>query len=80
MSSPNGRRLGRLDKIAVLDIETIAPPVAENAFPPWPVHEPVVASILTATGERYGQWHFTLESVDFLAGATGFGSCLITNW
>lgn len=69
MSSSYARRVGKLDKIAVLDIETIAPPVAENAFPPWPVHQPVVASILTATRERYGQWHFTLESVDFLAGA-----------
>lgn len=57
---------GRKDKLAVLDIETIAPPVADNGFPPWPTHTPVVASILTADRERYGQWRFALESVDFL--------------
>lgn len=69
MSSPNARRLDRPNAIVVLDIETIAPPVADNGFPPWPTHSPVVASILTATRERYGQWHFTLETVDFLADA-----------
>lgn len=66
MPSSNVRRLGKPEKFAVLDIETIAPPVPDNTFPPWPFHQPVVASILTATRERYGQWHFTLETVDFL--------------
>lgn len=63
------RRSGNRDRLAVLDIETIAPPVAGDAFPPWPTHTPVVASILTADRERYGQWRFALESVDFVIDA-----------
>lgn len=59
-------RSGRRGRLAVLDIESIAPPVADDGFPPWPTHTPVVASILTADWERYGQWRFALESVDFL--------------
>ncbi len=60
------RRSGSRDQLAVVDIETIAPPIAGHGFPPWPTHSPVVASILTANRERYGQWRFALESVDFL--------------
>jgi len=62
-------RSSRPDQLAVLDIETIAPPVADGGFPPWPTHSPVVASVLTASRERYGQWRFTLETVDFLTGS-----------
>lgn len=69
MSPSKGRRLDRPDRLAILDIETIAPPVADGGFPPWPSHEPVVASVLLATRERYGEWKFALETVDFLAGA-----------
>jgi len=46
----------------------IAPPTAEGAPIPWPTREPVLASILTATRERYGQWRFTLNTIDFLTG------------
>lgn len=38
-------------------------------FPPWPLHEPIVAGVLSATRERYGEWQFDLETVDFLADA-----------
>lgn len=62
-------RSSRPDHLAVLDIETIAPPVADDGFPPWPTHSVVVASVLTATRERYGQWQFAIETVDFLSGA-----------
>lgn len=61
-------RSGRPDRLAVLDLMRIAPPTAEGSAPPWPTQEPVLASILTATRERYGQWHFTLNSIDFLTG------------
>lgn len=57
----------RPNRLAVLDIETFAPPIADGGFPPWPQHDPVVASILTATRERYGEWKFTLQTVDFLS-------------
>lgn len=60
-------RSSRPGHLAVLDIETIAPPIADDGFPPWPMHSPVVASVLTATRQRYGQWHFALQTVDFLA-------------
>lgn len=52
-------------RLAVLDIETVAPATADEGFPPWPTHRPVVASVLTAERQRYGQWHFALESVTF---------------
>lgn len=58
-------RSARPERIAVLDIETIAPASPDGSFPPWPLHEPVVASILTADYKRYGQWSFALESVSF---------------
>lgn len=54
------------DRIAVLDVETVAPSAPDGqSFPPWPSHQPVVASILSATAARYGQWQFELESVNF---------------
>ena len=52
---------GDRDRIAVLDIETIAPPVEDNGFPPWPTHSPLIASVLTASLERYGEWRFAIE-------------------
>ena len=67
MTKYNSGKAGRPDRLAVLDIETIAPPTADGAFPSWPIHTPVVASILTATCERYGQWQFAIETVDFLS-------------
>jgi predicted PolB exonuclease-like 3'-5' exonuclease len=58
----------RPDHLAVLDIETIAPPVADEGFPPWATHSVIVVSILIATKERYGEWQFKIETVDFLSG------------
>lgn len=53
-------------RLAVIDIETTAPPPPDGqSFPPWPLHEPVVASILLATSQRYGQWQFELETISF---------------
>lgn len=39
----------------------------DGDFPPWCVHTPVIASILTADRDRDGLWSFSLESVDFSA-------------
>ena len=52
-------------RLAVIDAETLAPPVAGGAFPPWPTHIPVCVSILTADSKRYGEWAFALETVSF---------------
>ena len=52
-------------RIASLDIETLAPPALDDKFPPWPVHRPIVASILTADQADYGEWKFAIESIEF---------------
>lgn len=52
-------------RLACLDIETIAPPTPHGAFPPWPTHLPVVASVLTADQVDYGEWAFSITSVGF---------------
>ena len=52
-------------KLCVLDIETLAPPSPSGGFPPWPVHRPLVASLLIAEQVPYGQWKFAIESVEF---------------
>lgn len=52
-------------RLAVLDIETLAPPNPAGGFPPWPTHRPIVASLLTADQTQYGQWQFAIDSVDF---------------
>lgn len=52
-------------RLAVLDIETLAPPSPAGGFPPWPTHRPIVASVLTADQVHYGQWQFALENIEF---------------
>jgi 3'-5' exonuclease len=51
--------------LCALDIETLAPSLADGAFPPWPSHRPVLASLLTADQVPYGRWRFSIESVTF---------------
>lgn len=67
MTKFNTRQFGDRDRLAVLDIETIAPATPDGSFPPWPLHLPLVASVLTATLQRYGEWRFAIESVNFPA-------------
>lgn len=55
--------------LAFIDIESVSPAADDGSFPPWPLHRPVVASVLSADRKRYGQWHFDLESVTFEDGA-----------
>ena len=52
------------DHVQVLDIETLAPANENGSFPPWPLHEPVCASVLTQkkVGDDYA---FDIETVDF---------------
>lgn len=52
-------------RLCTLDIETLAPTMPDGGFPPWPLHRPVVASLLTADQSAYGQWSFAIESVTF---------------
>lgn len=52
--------------VVVLDIETIVPhPPAEvgSGFAKWPHHQPLVASLLTATLVREGEYEFELDSL-----------------
>ena len=52
--------------LCVLDIETISgEPMEDGGFPPWCLHTPVVASLLTADLDRHGEWAFDLENVRF---------------
>jgi hypothetical protein len=52
--------------ICVLDIETVSKEVMEDSsFPPWPSHQPVVASLLTADYDHHGEWAFALETLRF---------------
>ena len=52
-------------RLAVIDIETLAPQPPDGGFPPWPLHRPLVASVLAADQVGYGQWQFAVESVEF---------------
>ena len=67
MTRPYSQRAGRPDRLVVIDCETIAPPMADDKFPLWPLHSIIVTSLLSASRERYGQWQFELETVDFLS-------------
>lgn len=53
------------ERLAVLDIETVAPAFPDGGFPPWPLHTPVVAAVLLASRERYDQWKFEAETITF---------------
>ena len=52
--------------MVALDIETVSGEEMEDGgFPPWPTHMPVVASLLTADRDAYGEWQFAMQSVRF---------------
>lgn len=52
--------------IAVFDIEAISGEQPEDgSFPPWPTFTPVVASVLQADLNDYGEWHFELHAIRF---------------
>jgi len=54
-----------LDRVAVLDIETHVPDYEGNDFPPWPLHHPICASVLTADSYEDGVVSFTLQTIMF---------------
>jgi len=52
--------------VVAIDIETIVPnPPTGEGFPKWPLHRPVVASILTARAVGDGRYDFQLENVTY---------------
>lgn len=66
MSRYQPRTLFDQNNLCVIDIETISCEEMKNGgFPPWPTHMPVVASMLTADRDAYGEWKFALASVRF---------------
>lgn len=48
--------------ILAYDIETIAPPVADGSFPPWPTHQPVAIGFAEACHSN-GNWIFDIEAL-----------------
>lgn len=48
--------------ILAYDIETIAPPLPDGSFPPWPTHQPVAIGFASATC-RGGNWAFDIEAL-----------------
>jgi hypothetical protein len=54
------------EHLVALDIETVSgEEMPDGAFPPWPTHSPIVASMLIADRYTFGEWEFALESVLF---------------
>lgn len=48
--------------VLAYDIETIAPPVADGSFPPWPTHKPVAVGFAQAT-QSGGNWAFAIDAM-----------------
>jgi len=53
------------DRVAVLDIESHAPDYSGDDFPPWPLHRPICASVLTADRDDLGVVRFNLTTILF---------------
>lgn len=54
------------NNLCVLDIETICgEEMGDGSFPPWCLHTPVAACLLTAVRDTHGEWAFDLENVRF---------------
>lgn len=53
--------------LAVVDIEAISGEQPDDgSFPPWPTFTPILASVLQADRNSYGEWSFHLETVRFV--------------
>jgi hypothetical protein len=53
--------------LVALDIETVSgEEMLDGAFPPWPTHSPIAASMLSADRNTSGEWIFGLETVRFV--------------
>ena len=72
LRSPN-RALGT-GRILAYDLETIAPPMADGSFPPWPTHQPVAAGFAAAAC-RGGDWTFDIAAL-VIAGDTTEGDLI----
>lgn len=48
--------------VLAYDIETIAPPMPDGSFPPWPTHRPVAIGFAEAH-RRGGEWLFDIEAL-----------------
>lgn len=52
--------------LAILDVEAISgEQPADGSFPPWPTFTPLVASVLQADHDSYGEWRFRLHAIRF---------------
>lgn len=48
--------------VLAYDIETIAPPMPDGAFPPWPLHRPIAVGFAEAR-HRGGDWSFDFQAL-----------------
>ena len=49
-------------RILAYDIETIAPPVEDGSFPPWPTHVPIAIGFAEAA-QSGGKWTFAIDAM-----------------
>ena len=60
LRQPIGASGGR--SVLAYDIETIAPPMPDGTFPPWPTHQPVAVGFAEAR-QRGGGWSFDIDAL-----------------
>ena len=48
--------------VLAYDLETVAPPMQDGSFPPWPTHVPVAAGFAEAR-QRGGEWTFDIAAL-----------------
>lgn len=54
--------LSRGGSVLAYDIETIAPPMPDGAFPPWPTHQPIAIGFAEARCHG-GKWQFEIDAM-----------------
>lgn len=63
-------------RILAYDIETIAPPVEDGSFPPWPTHMPIALGFAEAT-QFGGNWTFAIDAMVATPGGCDEATMLI---
>lgn len=61
--------------VLAYDLETIAPPMPDGSFPPWPTHVPVAAGFAEAR-QRGGEWTFDIAAL-VVSGDTQEGDLIL---
>ena len=61
-SSRQPNHAGTPGAVLAYDLETLAPPMPDGSFPPWPTHVPVAAGFAEAR-QRGGEWIFDIAAL-----------------